>query len=350
MAASGTSDDRAVHEQFNDGSCPAASTSFFSLNMSFFNFIGIVVVVYILLKLLLSIWRGIYTCFLGSVLSHTVDWSKLGRWAVITGGTDGIGKAYADELASKGFDIVLISRSPDKLKTVAEEIEKMYVVKTKVISVDFTGTFDIYHKIRQELEGLEIGVLVNNVGMSYQYTEYFNLIPDGDALVEKLININVMACTMMMKIVLPQMEERKKGVVINLSSLSAMTPVPLLSVYAASKAYVNFLSVGVQTEYRKKGIIIQSVLPGFVSTKMSKIRHTSFEVPSAKNFVRWALKTVGVEDKTYGYPAHKLRAYFMETLGGILPVQWQQSLLMNEMMKIRRRYYKKKELKDPMAL
>ncbi|XP_076335991.1 very-long-chain 3-oxoacyl-CoA reductase-like isoform X2 [Tachypleus tridentatus] len=323
MAAGGTSDDHTVHE-----SCPAPSASLFYLNMSFFNCIGIIVIIYILLKLLLSVWRGIYTCFLGSVLGHTVDWSKLGRWAVITGGTDGIGRAYADELASKGFDIVLISRSLDKLKTVAEEIEKMYVVKVKVISVDFTGTSDIYHNIRRELEGLEIGVLVNNVGMSYQYTEYFNLIPDGEEVVKKLININVMACTMMMKIVLPQMEERKKGVVINLSSLSAMTPVPLLSVYAASK----------------------SVLPGFVSTKMSKIRHTSFEVPSPKNFVRWALKTVGVEDKTYGYPAHKLRAYFMETLGGILPVQWQQSLVMNEMTKIRCRYYKKKELKDPMAL
>ncbi|KFM63344.1 Estradiol 17-beta-dehydrogenase 12, partial [Stegodyphus mimosarum] len=142
--------------------------------------------------------------------------------------------------------------------------------------------------------------------MSYAYAEYLTKVPHAEKFVENLIKANVVSCTRMSLLVLPQMEQRRKGVIINVSSLSALSPVPLLSVYSACKVYVNFFTRATQEEYSSKGIIVQSVLPGFVSTKMSKMR-PSFTTCTPEAFVRWALKTVGVESQTYGYPVHKLQ-------------------------------------------
>ena len=109
---------------------------------------------------------------------------------------------------------------------------------TRVIDVDFTRT-DIYERIRQELEGLDIGVLVNNVGMSYPFPEFFTEVPDGDKKFMDLITCNNVSMMMMTRIVLPAMAEKKKGIIINLSSLSGLCPVPLLNVYASTKVITN---------------------------------------------------------------------------------------------------------------
>lgn len=275
----------------------------------------------------------------------TVNWKTLGRWAVVTGATDGIGKAYAQELAKRGLNIVLISRTREKLETVAEEIEKKYVVQTKIIPVDFTRGIEIYEQIENQIEDLDVGVLVNNVGMSYQYAEYFTKIPNGNKVLMDIINANVVACTMMMRLVLPQMVERSCGVVINVSSLSAIGLVPLLSAYGATKLYMDYLSQSLQEEYRSKGIIIQSVLPEFVATKMSKLRK-SLTIPTPEEYVRWAMKTVGIESKTFAFPAHKLKGYFMELLSTYFPSIILLSITTSTMLDIRRRYYKKFGLTD----
>lgn len=309
-----------------------------------FWYLGFMVSVYIIFRLLLSLWRGIYTCILADLLGFSVDWKTVGKWAVITGATDGIGNAYVNALAKKGLNIVLISRNPDKLEAVAKEIEKKYQVKTQVIAVDFTDERKIYDDIKEALKNVEVGVLVNNVGMSYRYAEYLTKIENVEKFSDDVIKMNIISCTRMTEIVLPQMEKRRKGVIINISSLSALFPVPLLSLYSACKAYVNFFTRGIQDEYKTKGIIIQSVLPGFVSTNMSKMR-PSLTTCTPEAFVKWSLKTVGVEDKTYGYPAHKAYGYVQEMLSA-LPEQLILAIGHHMMNKIRVRYYKKFGLVD----
>ena len=81
-------------------------------------------------------------------------------------------------LAKKGMNVVLISRSSDKLAAVAEEISSATKVQTKCITADFSGGVEIYSGIEKELEGIDVGVLVNNVGMSYEYPEYFHQVSD----------------------------------------------------------------------------------------------------------------------------------------------------------------------------
>lgn len=143
-------------------------------------------------------------------------------------------------MARMGIDVVLISRSIDKLQKVAKEIEEAFGVNTKVIAIDFTQGVEIYEQIRKEIEGLEIGTLINNVGMAYPYPEYFLDMPNGDKLCQDMIFCNIMSVTMMMRVVMPQMVERKRGVVVNIASIAAVAPTPLMCLYGASKVVSEF--------------------------------------------------------------------------------------------------------------
>lgn len=323
--------------------CPFSGAS---TTVIVFAVIGMAYLSFILLRLLLSLWRGFYTCFLARRLGLNVDFRKMGEWAVITGASDGIGRAYAEELAAKGLNVVLISRTLEKLQEVARDIEKASNVKTKVISADFTGGNEVYAEIRRQLEGLEVGVLVNNVGTSYSYPEFFSEVPDGDKVMDQIIRANCVAGTMMTRICLPQMDDRRRGVIINVSSISAMHPLPLLSTYAASKAYMDFLSQGLQAEYKDHGIYIQSVMPAYVSTKMSKIRKATYMVPTPTAYVREALSTVGIEHVTGGYLPHKLRVYITGVLMNWLPHDIFMNISRNALLSIRKLYFKKKGLED----
>ncbi|XP_013184029.2 very-long-chain 3-oxoacyl-CoA reductase [Amyelois transitella] len=266
---------------------------------------GIVVSVLILIYIVKKIWDVVYLFVIGPVVNK-VDVKSYGKWALVTGSTDGIGKEYARQLAERGCDIVLVSRSMDKLKTVAEEIEKDFKVQTKVVQIDFSGDVSIYDKLSNEIKDLEIGTVVNNVGLSYPYPEYFLDLPEWTNLVTNLININVVSMLRVTGLVLPDMVKRGKGIVINIGSGSSEIPAPLLTIYAATKAFTTKFSEGLRHEYSRQGILVQHIAPGFVATNMSKIRRTSFFAPNAKTFVKSALNLLGTASETNGYFAHSL--------------------------------------------
>uniref|UniRef100_A0A8C1PID4 3-ketoacyl-CoA reductase n=2 Tax=Cyprinus carpio TaxID=7962 RepID=A0A8C1PID4_CYPCA len=224
---------------------------------------------------------------------------KLGKW-----------------LARRGFSMMLISRSQEKLDDVAKSLESTYKVETKTIAVDYSHD-DIYPKIEKGLAGLEIGVLVNNVGISYSYPEFFLHIPDLENFITTMINVNITSVCQMTRLVLPRMEARAKGVILNISSASGMFPVPLLTIYSSTKAFVDFFSRGLQSEYKCKGIIIQSVLPFFVATKMTKIRKPTLDKPTPERYVAAELNTVGLQDQTNGYFPHAVMGWVTTVLAPI---------------------------------
>ena len=265
-----------------------------------------------------------------------------GRRALVTGATDGIGKAYAFALAKRGFDLVLVSRSAFKLQNVAADIEQKFTVKTKIVQIDFTSSDKDYGpQLEKEIADLDIGILVNNVGMSYDYPEEFLAVENGAEKVRDLINVNVTSVNAITRIVLPAMADRGKGAVINISSMSCMTPTPLLAVYAASKAYVDCFSANLAMEYEKKGVTVQCVLPGYVVSNMSKLRRPSLIAPTPDTFVASALKRLGVVRRTTGYWSHDL----MIGVTSMLPVWLAEWSSYSVLSGIRRKAIKNKEKK-----
>ena len=238
--------------------------------------------------------------------------NRYGSWAVVTGCTDGIGREYARQLARNGLNVVLISRSQDKLKTLSKEIIfELVNVKTKVIVMDFTGGLTIYQGLKEEVKELEIGILVNNVGIVQPFNLFHNTEPD---MFCKILNVNCLSVLMMTHIFLPEMLSRKKGAIVNISSLSGQIPIPFLQVYSVTKTFVDFFSSCLRQEYAGKGIDVQCVMPMYVSTKLSGLVEPSITKPSPETYVRQALGVLGVHCRTQGYWAHALQSHCIASL------------------------------------
>ena len=214
---------------------------------------------------------------------------------MVTGATDGIGKAYALGLAKKGLNVVLISRTQSKLEEVKKEIQTKYSgIEVKVIACDYSQ-FDAaaQKKVQTALNDLDIGVLINNVGMSYRYPQFYDELTDEEAM--QLVDMNVTSTTQMTRMVLPGMVSRKRGAICNISSGSAMYTLPLLAGYSASKSYIEKFSRAINAEYASKGVTCQCQIPFYVATKLAKMRK-SFHVPTPEEYVALGMKWIGYDD------------------------------------------------------
>ncbi|XP_074851214.1 17-beta-hydroxysteroid dehydrogenase type 3 isoform X1 [Carettochelys insculpta] len=236
---------------------------------------------------------------------------SMGEWAVVTGAGDGIGKAYSLELAKRGLNVVMISRTLEKLQKVATEIEQATGRNVKIIQADFTKD-SIYENIEESLQGLEIGILVNNVGMLHNQVPCHFLNAAGTD--ENLINCNIISVTKMTQIILKQMEQRQKGLILNISSGLSTFPFPLYTIYSASKAFLNIFSKALQAEYKAKGIIVRVVTPYGVSTSMTMNQKPSLIMKAAENFVTESLNYITVKDETFGCLAHEIMGYILQLI------------------------------------
>ncbi|XP_023323937.1 very-long-chain 3-oxoacyl-CoA reductase [Eurytemora carolleeae] len=282
-----------------------------------------------------------FILYISKFVRTPVDVRKLGDWAVVTGATDGIGKGFANRLASQGINVVLVSRSLSKLQDVAGELEEKYKIKTVVIAVDFTEPELVYNNISEGIKNIEggIGLLINNVGMGYEHPEYFLEIENCAEACRNMVNCNVSSVLNVTRAVLPSMVNRGKGAVINLSSFSSLQSTPLLSVYSSTKAFVNQFSQDLEIEYRGKGIVVQALAPCYVVSKLSKVRSASFFIPSPETYAKSALNTLGLETISTGYWPHDLMLFGVNVLS-VLGIQgW---YVFSNLSQMRTRALKKK--------
>ncbi|CAK4490989.1 unnamed protein product [Aphanomyces euteiches] len=265
----------------------------------------------VLAKVGLSLLSSFYSFFLRGGKKLT----KYGKWAIVTGATDGIGKAQAIELARKGLNIVLISRTQSKLDEVAKEITAKYSsVQVKTLAVDYSNLTEVsIDAVRKVIADVgDVGVLINNVGQSYDFPQYFHELTDEN--VRSLVNMNINSTFVMTKLVLPGMVERKRGAIVNCSSGSARIACPLLSEYSAVKKCIEQYTLGLAGEYASKNIHIQCQTPMFVTSKLSKIRHASLTVPNPSTYSKASIAHIGYETLVSPYWPHALQIWLYESL------------------------------------
>ena len=240
-----------------------------------------------------------------------------GEWAVVTGATDGIGKAMAFEMARKGMSVMLIARSAEKLAAVKAELSAKYPkvqVKTEVVDFGSFGRKDTA-RMTEALSSIEVGVLVNNVGISYPFPQWFNELSEDE--VQSIMTINIDSVVWMTRAVLPQMLQRKKGAVVNMSSASARPPSPLLAVYASTKGFVENFTKGLAIEYASKGIHFQCQSPLWVATQItfpnSKVpveKRATLTTPTSATYARAAVARIGYDTMVSPYWTHELYMWF----------------------------------------
>ena len=252
--------------------------------------------------------------------------------------SDGIGKAYCFALAKQGLSVMMISRTESKLQDVKKEIEAKYPnVKVSYLVCDYSK-FDkaAQGKIAKELKDLEVGVLVNNVGVSYRYPVFFHELTDDE--VQNLMTMNIDSTVWMTRFVLPGMVERKAGTIVNLSSGSAMYTLPLLAEYSGAKSFVEKFSRAINAEYKAKGVTCQCQIPFYVATKLAKMRK-SLMVPTPQAYVAKAIKWVGHSSDAVASPfiLHAIQGWVLD----ILPQFIVTKLIMDMHLATRKRGQKK---------
>ncbi|PHH67681.1 hypothetical protein CDD82_1224 [Ophiocordyceps australis] len=219
-----------------------------------------------------------------------------GSWAVVTGASDGLGKEYAMQLAAKGFNLVLVSRTQAKLDSLATDIEQKFTAKgleVKTLAMDFAeDKDDDYQRLRELVTGRDVAILINNVGLSHDIPVSFLDTPRQE--MQNIITINCIGTLKVTQLVAPILKQRRRGLILTMGSFGGWTSTPYLATYSGSKAFLQQWSNALASELADDGVDVYLVLSYLVTTAMSKVRRTSLLIPNARSFVKAALGKVGL--------------------------------------------------------
>ncbi|KAI1086398.1 short chain dehydrogenase [Rostrohypoxylon terebratum] len=250
-------------------------------------------------------------------------YGKKGTWAVVTGASDGLGKEFATQLAARGFNLILVSRTLSKLEALSQELEKKFPgLQTKVLDMDFSADDDAdYARLAKLITGLDIGILINNVGQSHSIAVPFLLTEQKE--LEDIVTINCLGTLKVTQVVASGMEARKRGLILTMGSFGGWIPTPYLATYSGSKAFLQHWSAALAAELKPSNVDVQLCLSYLVTTAMSKVRRASVLIPGPKPFVRAALSKVGLggwQSMAYTYTpfwSHALMAWVIENTIGV---------------------------------
>jgi hypothetical protein len=190
--------------------------------------------------------------------------SSLKKTAVVTGASSGLGAVYADRLAARGYNLILVARRADRLTTLASKISAEHGAEVQVLAADLESEADLQNIERILSTDSEISLLVNNAGLAKLRPLASSPLQDSTTQ----IGVNITALTRLTHAVLPGMVARKEGAIINIASVLAVHSLATSSVYSGSKAYVLAFSRGLQAELANTGVKVQVVLPASTATEI----------------------------------------------------------------------------------
>ncbi len=187
---------------------------------------------------------------------------------MITGATSGIGRATARKLAQQGYSLILCGRREQRLQSLQKELASICEIKTLV--------FDVrnYAEVTKQINSLpekwrSIEILINNAGNAHGFSAiHEDRVEDWDAMIDG----NVKGLLYVSKAVIPGMVERRKGHIINISSVAGKQTYANGTVYCASKKAVEAISEGMRLDLTKYGIKVSNIAPGAVETEFSEVR------------------------------------------------------------------------------
>jgi short-subunit dehydrogenase len=181
---------------------------------------------------------------------------------LVTGASTGIGAVYADRFAKRGHDLVLVARDRAKLESLAARLRQETGVAVDILQADLTAPVQLGKVETLLATDSRIGILVNNAGATLPGA-FLDQAPD---LTANLIGLNTTAVTRLAGAVAPRFVKEGEGAIINIGSVVGLAPEFGMTVYGATKAFVLFLSQGLQLELGPKGIYVQAVLPAATRT------------------------------------------------------------------------------------
>ena len=193
------------------------------------------------------------------------------KLAVITGASSGIGLEFARQFAENHIDVILIARRSEKLEAICLDLENRYKIKANYITADLTLEEEVKSAIFQLDQAAEIDILVNGAGFgtlggftSVSLDVHF-----------QMIQLHINAAVNLCHALLPPMQERNKGIIINVSSLGAFTPTRGNAIYSATKSFLNVFFENLQRELEGTEIVLQALCPGFTRTEFHEVGHFS---------------------------------------------------------------------------
>jgi uncharacterized protein len=189
---------------------------------------------------------------------------ELNNVALITGASTGLGAVYADRLAKRGHDLILVARDGARMEALAQQLRSTTGRAVEVIAADLTAAEDLARVEHRLANDAAITMLVNNAGMSLNGGLLDN---DADAL-RRIITLNITAPTLLAAAAGRAFVARRRGTIINIASVLALAPERFDGVYSGSKAFVLNLSLSLAAMVKDAGVRVQAVLPGATRTEI----------------------------------------------------------------------------------
>jgi short-subunit dehydrogenase len=216
----------------------------------------------------------------------------VGRTALITGASAGIGACFARHLAAEGYDLLLVARREDRLRQLAGELTAQYGVRCEVFAADLSDPTAPERIVAQaaELE-LPIDVLINNAGLSGKTA----FAETGWPALAAELQVMVTAVTELAHRVVPGMRERGWGRIVNLSSLAAFQPTGASLLYTGIKSYILHMSQALDMELKRDGIHVTALCPGFTHSEFHDVMGTRTEANDLPGFM-WGRPEAVVEE------------------------------------------------------
>lgn len=185
--------------------------------------------------------------------------------ALITGASAGIGREFARQLGSRARTLVIVARREQRLNELRDELRNLNAqLNIHPHVVDLCDRSQIDELVRWlERNKIDVDFLINNAGLG-DYGSFATSPPQRD---HEMLQVNIVALTMLTRALLPQMISRRRGAILNVSSSAGFLPIPGMGVYAATKAYVNSFSEALRAELRGTGVSVTTLCPGPVHTE-----------------------------------------------------------------------------------